>query len=122
MVRLRQKRPLAAETGLPAHRADALGRSETRALAQARLALVTSRSTAALLSDYQVPAGRVRVVEPWAVPATLAAGSGSGTLRLLGVAALVPRKGHDLLFHALAVVRDCPWHLDCVGSLAGDPA
>ena len=96
---------------------------ETSALAQARFARVTSRSAAALLSDYQVaPAGRVRAVETWAVPATLAAGSGSGTLRLLCVAALVPRKGHDLLFHALAVVRDCPWHLDCVGSLAGDPA
>jgi glycosyltransferase involved in cell wall biosynthesis len=114
--------PLAAETGLPPHRTDALRRSETRALAQARLVLVTSRSTAALLSDYQVPAGRVRVVEPGTDPAPPAAGSESGPLRLLCVAALVPRKGHDILFHALAAVRDCPWRLDCVGRLDRDPA
>ncbi len=114
--------PLAAETGLPPHRADALRRSETRALAQARRVLVTSRSTAALLSGYGVPAERVRVVEPGTDPAPSAAGSGSGPLRLLCVAALVPRKGHDILFHALAGLRDRPWHLDCIGSLKRDSA
>ena len=114
--------PLAAETGLPPGLADAARRSETRALAQARRVLVTSRSTAALLSGYGVPAGRVRVVEPGTDPVPSAEGSGSGPLRLLCVASLVPRKGHDILFHALAGLRDRPWHLDCVGSLNRDPA
>jgi len=114
--------PLAAETGLPPGLADAARRSETRALAQARRVLVTSRSTAALLSGYGVPAGRVRVVEPGTDPVPPAEGSGSGPLRLLCVASLVPRKGHDILFHALAGLRDHPWNLDCVGSLKRDPA
>ena len=114
--------PLAAETGLPPHRADALRRSEAQALAQARRVLVTSRSTATLLAGYGVPACRVRVVEPGTEPARQARGSGSGPLRLLCVGSLIPRKGLDILFKALAGLRDLPWHLDCVGSLDRDPA
>jgi glycosyltransferase involved in cell wall biosynthesis len=33
------------------------------------------------------------------------------------VAALVPRKGHDILFRALASIPDRRWRLTCVGSL-----
>ncbi len=43
-------------------------------------------------------------------------------LRLLCVASLTPRKGHDLLLRALAVLRDYAWHLDCIGSHDLDPA
>lgn len=114
--------PLAAETGHPPDLAEALQAAETRALAQARLVLATSRSTAALLRDYGVESGRVRVVEPGTDPAPLAQGSGGGTPRLLCVAALIPRKGHDLLLRALAELKDRPWHLDCVGSQDRDPA
>ena len=114
--------PLAAETGLPAGRAEALRDTETRALAQPRLILVTSGATARLLRDYGVPDARIRVAEPGTDPAPAALGSPDHRLRLLCVGALVPRKGHDLLLRALAGLRDRPWHLDCVGCPDRDPA
>jgi len=131
--------PLAEETGLPAHQVEALRRSETRALAQARLVLTTSEATASLLLDYGVARERVRVIEPGTdSPAGIVGIERSADLRpvsgldaepdklpvprLLCVAALIPRKGHDLLLHALAQVQDLPWHLDCVGSLDREPA
>ena len=114
--------PLALEMGLSPERAVALRDAEVRALAQARLILVTSRFTATLLVGWGLPPGRLRVVEPGTDPAPAARGSGSRPLRLLCVASLTPRKGHDLLLRALAGLRDLSWHLDCVGSLDRDPA
>ncbi len=146
--------PLALETGLSPDRAAALRHSEIRALAQARLILVTSPFTARLLTGAEgwgVAMDRVRVVEPGvepvlapggglhhpeggqAVSPTLGRGAGitmiSGglpptprPLRLLCVASLTPRKGHDLLLRALAGLTASPWHLDCIGSLDLDPA
>lgn len=114
--------PLALETGLSPERAAALRNAEVRALAQARLILVTSRFTATLLAGWGVPWARLKVVEPGTDPAPAAQGARSGPLRLLCVASLTPRKGHDLLLCALAGLRDWSWHLDCVGSLDRDPA
>lgn len=118
--------PLAAESGLRPRLAAELRLSETRALTQARLVLVTSRHTARLLADYAVPQRRIRVVEPGtdAVTPVLACrrAAADGRLRILCVAALVPRKGHDLLLRGLSGIQDRPWHLDCVGSLDRDPA
>ncbi|HYN78749.1 MAG TPA: glycosyltransferase family 4 protein [Lamprocystis sp. (in: g-proteobacteria)] len=113
--------PLAAETGLAPERAAALRQSETRALAQARLVLVTSAFTARLLAAYGVPAGRIRVVEPGTDPAPVALGSPDPVPRLLSVGALVPRKGHDVLLRALAELSDLAWRLDCVGCTNRDP-
>jgi len=113
--------PLAAETGLSPERAAQLRGSETRALAQAQLVLVTSRHTAKLLDHYGVSPRRVRVVEPGTDPGAPAAPSRDGTLRLLCVGALIPRKGHDLLLRALAPLRGLDWRLTCAGSAARDP-
>ncbi len=114
--------PLALETGLAPERAVALREAEVRALARARLIMVTSRFTATLLIGWGVPRGRLRVVAPGTDSAPAAQGSGSGPVRLLCVASLTPRKGHDLLLRALAGLRAEPWHLDCVGSLDRNPA
>ncbi len=157
--------PLALETGLSPERAAALRHSEIRALAQARLILVTSPFTARLLTGAEgwgVAPDWVRVVQPGVEPVlapgggsphpdggqavspalgnggqavSSALGRGSGItmisgglpptprpLRLLCVASLTPRKGHDLLLRALAGLSASPWHLDCIGSLDLDPA
>jgi glycosyltransferase involved in cell wall biosynthesis len=110
--------PLALETGLAEARADALLESESRALAFADRVVVTSTFTAVLLAkDYGVPEPRISVVEPGTDPAPVAVGSGADCLNLLCVAAPTPRKGHDILLHALAPLVDRSWRLDCVGSL-----
>lgn len=159
--------PLALETGLSPELSAALRDSEIRALAQARLILVTSRFTARLLTEaggWGVAPDRVRVVEPGMEPVLAPGGvrtnlpdggqvhdqnedlaqnleqgspesaTGRGTpalpggmptprpLRLLCVASLTPRKGHDLLLRALAGLEEHAWHLDCIGSHDLDPA
>jgi glycosyltransferase involved in cell wall biosynthesis len=118
--------PLAAETGLPPDTAAALVDSERRALAATCGVVVTSRATAALLADYDVPADRITV----AAPGTSRASASGGTRRadpradvqLLCVATLVPRKGHGVLLDALARLRKHAWQLTCVGSLDLDRA
>src|SRR5262249_14076232 len=45
-----------------------------------------------------------------------------GTLRLLSIGAIVPRKGFDLLVAALAELKDLRWHLTVAGDRTRDPA
>lgn len=111
--------PLALETGLDETRRRALRDSERAALACVRRVIVTSPHTARGLHDYAVPPQRIGVVRPGTDPAPLAVGSGEPLL--LCVATLTPRKGHDILFRALAMLRDRPWRLRCVGGLHYDP-
>lgn len=113
--------PLALETGLAPDAARRLYESERRALATVRRVLVTSESTAAALGDYGVPRTRIGVIEPGVTPRTRARGSRDGALSLLCVAAVVPRKGHDILVQALHGLRQLPWRLTCVGSLQRSP-
>ena len=108
--------PLAEETGLDPVSAAELRTSERRALAVTRRVIVTSRSTAETLLKYGVTRDRMAVVEPGTDPAPLARGSAGPGVHLLCVAALIPRKGHDILFQALERLGDRPWHLTCVGS------
>jgi glycosyltransferase involved in cell wall biosynthesis len=113
--------PLAAETGMSSELAARLAASERRALACARRVVVTSRMTAAALAPYGVPAHRIAVVEPGTDPRSPSTGSQDGTLQLLCVASVVPRKGYEILIDALGFLRDRDWHLTCVGSLERDP-
>ncbi len=113
--------PLADETGRTPDQAAALKDSETRALAATRLVVVTSPATGRRLAAFGVSTDRVLVVEPGTEPAVPARGSGggsdrAGSVHLLCVATLIPRKGHDLLLRALADLADLPWRLTCVGS------
>lgn len=114
--------PLALETGIDAATAAALEASERRALATARRVIVTSRATAAGLATYGVSPDRIDVVEPGTDRAPLASGSRGGPRQLLCVAALVPRKGHAVLFDALERIGSRHWRLACVGSLERHPA
>lgn len=118
--------PLADETGLDDSTRRHLHDSETRALALARRVIVTSAWTARGLDRFGVEASRLRVVEPGVEPAPLAASAldleSPGPRRLLCVATLIPRKGHDVLLEALSGLRESDWTLEAVGSHARDPA
>ncbi|MBK1645775.1 glycosyl transferase group 1 [Thiocapsa imhoffii] len=114
--------PLACETGLDGAHAALLRHEEACALGHARGVVTTSPATGRLLiEDYGVPERQLAIVEPGVDPAPRALGSDGPGLALLCVAALVPRKGHDLLLRALAPLLDRPWSLTCVGSGDRDP-
>lgn len=113
--------PLAAERGLTPQVARELARSERLALAAVRQVIVTSDATRHALRDLGVEPSQVSVVEPGTDAAPLARRTRSATLQLLCVATLIPRKGHDLLFGALAALKMLRWQLTCVGSLTRDP-
>ena len=118
--------PLADETGLAPSAKAQLFESELRALALARRVIVTSPHTGRGLARYRVPGERIRVVEPGVDPAPLAASAmdleAPGPRRLLCVATLTPRKGHELLVEALAELVDRDWVGAMIGSHDRDPA
>jgi glycosyltransferase involved in cell wall biosynthesis len=113
--------PLAAESGLAPDVALELARSERLALGAVREVIVTSVATRQALLAAGVSPQRVSVVEPGTDPAPLARRVRGACLKLLCVATLTPRKGHDVLFDALAALTHLRWHLTCVGSLTRDP-
>ncbi len=108
--------PLADETGPEEQVRVRLLEAERRALATACGCIVTSAATRQRLADFGCGPARVRVVPPGLErPAPGPVRSPGGPLRLLCVATLVPRKGHDVLLAALADVADLDWTLDLVG-------
>jgi glycosyltransferase involved in cell wall biosynthesis len=98
--------------------------TERTALSAAGRTVTTSHTTARILaSHYGVPQRRLIVAPPGNDIAPPARGSGgSGPLALLAVAALVPRKGYDVLIAALATLRELPWRLTIAGDRTRDPA
>ena len=114
--------PLADETGITDEERTHLAGTERAALAACTGAIVTSGYTARRLQDFGVSADRVRAVPPGTEPAGAATGPPEGDPpRLLCVATLTPRKGHDVLVDALARVRDVPWTCVCAGSARWAP-
>ena len=107
--------PLALETGLDEAARQRLYASERVALQQVRGVIVTSPSTARALADYDIRPEQCAVVLPGTDPALLAEGSGGEGWTLLCVASLTPRKGHAVLFRALARLKSLPWRLRCAG-------
>ena len=115
--------PLAFESGLSAREAAALRESEREALAAARRVIATSAATGRLLTrDFAVPPDRLIVAPPGCDRVGFAHGSGSDTVALLAVGAIVPRKGYDVLIAALASLADLPWRLTIVGDRERDVA
>ncbi|MFD6953030.1 glycosyl transferase [Nocardiopsis sp. TSRI0078] len=106
--------PLAEGCGLSPSAARDLDARERRVLRAAAAVVATSRWAARRVADrHGLDRDRVHVVEPGVDPAPLAAG-GDGT-RLLCVASVTPRKGHELLLSALARLVDLEWECACVG-------
>jgi glycosyltransferase involved in cell wall biosynthesis len=115
--------PLALEAGLSPADSRKLFESECKALAAARSVIVTSRATGKRLNaDYDVAAERITVAPPGTDRAAPARGTPDGTLRLLSVGAIVPRKGFDVLIAALASIAGLPWRLTIAGDLTRAPA
>jgi len=108
--------PLALETGIPPAEANEFRRRERAALAHAHHVIASSPSTGQrLAADYGVAPDRITVAVPGNDPRPLARGSRDGTIALLGVGAVVPRKAFDVLVAALAQLTDLPWRLTIAG-------
>lgn len=117
--------PLADETGLDEAQRTRLALSETRALSTTRRVIATSAFTARRLADFDIAAERIAVVEPGVDASPLAVSANAdrdGTQRLLCVATVTPRKGHDVLIDALAQIGKQDWQCDCIGALDRDLA
>jgi glycosyltransferase involved in cell wall biosynthesis len=113
--------PLADETGLPPATAAALDVAERRALHAAGVVVATSEAVGRRLVEHHgVGPDRVRLAPPGADQAPVTDPTEAGG-RLLCVASVTPRKGHDALIEALARVGDLGWELLCVGPLDRDP-
>jgi glycosyltransferase involved in cell wall biosynthesis len=113
--------PLADETGLSPDEAARLAELEQRTLHAAAEVITTSAAAARRLADrYGVSPHRLHVAPPGVTPAALAKRSPTGS-RLLCVAAVIPRKGQDVLLAALATMDDLPWSCVCVGALDRAP-
>lgn len=114
---------LANETGLDPETAAVVAEREGQALRAATGLLATSFGIGRAIAACGVPRESIAIVTPGTDPAPRAEGSRSrpGAKRstpveLLCVGSLIPRKGHDVLFDAVAELRLLSWHLTCVGS------
>lgn len=108
--------PLALESGLAPERRDHLYRTERDNLRLARHVLVPSPHTRQILIQrYDVPGDRITIARPGVSPARLPAAPVLPPL-ILSVGILHPRKGHDVLIHALAQIADLDWQAVIVGN------
>jgi len=113
--------PLADETGLDPGTAAELDRRERETLRAAALVVATSEwAGRGLAARHGLDPARVGVAAPGVDPAPVAPGT-DGASRLLCVASVTPRKGHDVLVAALASLRDLDWSCVCAGPLRRDP-
>lgn len=113
--------PLSEETGLDRQTRAQLAVLESRALQAVCGVVVTSEFTARELERFGVNGACVRIVAPGTDAAPLASGPPpEAPLQLLVVAAVIPRKGHEVLVRALDRIRDRPWQCICAGSLDRD--
>jgi glycosyltransferase involved in cell wall biosynthesis len=114
--------PLALDPGLDTMQADTFRETERAALAAAARVVVTSETTARIVTaDYEIPSQRISVVRPGNDPVLPAPGSNDGVVRLLSVGS-IPVKGHDLLIAAVATLTDMPWRLTIAGDRTRNPA
>jgi len=113
--------PLGLETGLSPDDSAWLIEMERRVLAHARRVVATSETTAdTLRRDFDVSAERLSVAVPGTERAERANGGGD-VPHLLGVGAVVPRKGFDVLVEALGNLAGRSWRCTIAGSLDRDP-
>lgn len=117
--------PLFLETGLDAAQQTQLHALEKRALLFARAVITTSTTTATTVAqEFGYPAAHIHVAEPGTDPgqrARMKAPDESGTVRLLAVGSIVPRKAYGDLVAALDTLADLDWHLTIAGDGTRSP-
>lgn len=107
--------PLGLETGLAEAQAQALIRNEAQVLNHVAHVIVTSLNVArTLTADLGVSADRITVAQPGVDPLEVTRAPVTPPL-ILSVGLLSPRKGHDVLIEALALIQDLDWQADIVG-------
>jgi glycosyltransferase involved in cell wall biosynthesis len=85
--------------------------------------LVTSDATAeTIVEHFRIPRERIHIVVPGTDDAPRCPGFVEPPSQILTIGTLIPRKGHDVLLRALALLSDLDWHLTIVGSPDRDPA
>ncbi len=117
--------PLALETGIDAATAQAFHTSERTALGCTRSVIVTSAATAAIVaSEYAVPEERIAVIRPGVdvVAHRARTRDDRGSVELLAVGSVTPRKGYDILLAALAGLKALPWRLTIAGDTTRNAA
>lgn len=119
--------PLADEQGLSPDTATWLRQQEQRSLSLCDQVVVTSAFTAKRLVSEGYVTRTPQVVTPGVSPAPLAKRAAlgcavEGQARLVCVASLTPRKGHDVLLGALATLKDHDWVCQWVGDPTRDKA
>lgn len=108
--------PLALENGLDEDSARDLFACEKANLGRAAQVIVPSPHTAALLiSDYDVPEARIHIARPGTDPQNAAPAPATPPL-ILSVGIQMPRKGHDVLLNALALIPDLDWQAKIAGA------
>lgn len=113
--------PLADEGGLPTETAGRFDADEREALRHAATTICTSATTGRrLIGHYGVPSSRVHVALPGTERKLLLTDYRRRN-RLLCVASIVPRKGHDVLVAALAHIADLDWSARFVGPSRDEP-
>ena len=96
--------------------------AERQVLARMRRVVATSAPVAArLAAEYGLPAELVRTVPPGMAVLPRSVGSGGPGCVVLSVGRLAPRKGHDRLLRALALLTDLDWRLDVAGDGFAEP-
>ena len=114
--------PLSEEYGSPPEELRRYADLERRLLPLFRGVLTPSHRSARAVTALGVPEYRVAITPPGtAKPDYLPPPHSGPVRRLLYVANVIPRKGHEILIEALARLRDLDWELDCIGALDRDP-
>ncbi len=108
--------PTALETGHDEATRESLRVTERRLMPLLSRVIVTSQPTGErLAAEFGVNPARIVCVEPGTNAAARSTGSGGPGCEILAIGVITPRKGHDVLLRALAMLPDLDWHLTLVG-------
>ena len=115
--------PLCLEHGLSKEIATALEHSERAVLHRASAIIVTSPATADVVADlFGLSRQSICVAEPGTTrPVIEQRTYDRRAVEIIAVGAIVPRKGYDVLLHALRMISNLPFRLRLIGSTMREP-